>query len=278
MGVIQRQHVELFYEELGAGEPVIAIHGLMEDAGYWTESGFADRFARHYRLIAMDMRGHGRTRVDGPPYGYDVATISNDIAALATALEIDRFHLLSHATGGMAAARFAMTSSERLLSLTLTGTGSATIPFAYDKGGSEVLRRLRRGAEKRLRCSVDEWMRDAREGPGPFLSTMAAHPNSEPMWALYERFIRRSDPQAISQFMLSFFSDPDPMLLGLRQIRCPTLVLVGEHDVIFREPSRILADEIPGAELRVMDGIGHMNAIEDPGRTADEILDFLGRC
>jgi pimeloyl-ACP methyl ester carboxylesterase len=278
MGVIQRQHVALYYEELGDGEPVIAIHGLMEDAGYWTESGFADRIAPHYRLIAMDMRGHGRTRVDGPPFGYDVATIGNDIAALASALDIDRFHLLSHATGGMAAARYAMTSSERLLSLTLTGTGSATIPFAYRKGGSEMLKRLRRGADKRRRYSAEEWMRDAREEPGPFLATMAAHPDCERMWALYERFIRRSDPAAISQFMLSFFADPDPMVLGLRQIRCPTLVLVGEHDVIFREPSRILADEIPGAELRVMDGIGHMNAIEDPARTADEILDFLQRC
>ena len=88
----------------------------MEDGGYWSETGITARLAEHYRVISMDMRGHGRSVVDGEPYGYDVGTMANDFGALADALGLDRFHILTHATGGMAALRYAMTTSERLIS------------------------------------------------------------------------------------------------------------------------------------------------------------------
>ena len=95
------------------------------------------------------------------------------------------------------------------------------------------------------------------------------------MWGIYEGFLRRSDPVAIGNFMLSFYADPDPMIGGLRQIVCPTLVLLGEFDLVFLGPSEILAREIPDVRHVILKGIGHMTAIEDPERTAEEILDFL---
>ena len=65
------------------------------------------------------------------------------------------------------------------------------------------------------------------------------------------------------------------MVEGLRQIKCPTLVLLGEFDIVFLGPSEILAREIPDARHVILDGIGHMTAIEDPERTIEEILKFL---
>lgn len=61
----------------------------------------------------------------------------------------------------------------------------------------------------------------------------------------------------------------------MRQIKCPTLVLLGEYDVVFIEPSELMAREIPDVRHVVIEGIGHMTAIEDTPRTATEILDFL---
>jgi pimeloyl-ACP methyl ester carboxylesterase len=66
-----------------------------------------------------------------------------------------------------------------------------------------------------------------------------------------------------------------PMVEGLRQIKCPTLVLLGEFDIVFLKPCEILAREIPDARHVVLNGIGHMTAMEDPERTIKEILDFL---
>jgi len=281
MPFFERGHVRLYYEDVGKGEPIITNHGLMEDGGYWSETGITDRLAEHYRVISMDMRGHGRTVVNGQPYGFDVGTMGNDFGALADFLGIDRFHILCHATGGMAAVRYAMTSSKRFLSLMLTDTGSATAPdMPMPEGQEQLTPEARReafilGAEARKVTSVEDWMTYARANPGPFLFKMAEHPGAERMWGIYEGFLRRSDPVAIGNFMLSFYADQDPMIEGLRQIVCPTLVLLGEFDVVFMEPSNILAREISDVRHVILKGIGHMTAIEDPERTGKEIIDFL---
>jgi len=271
----ERANLRLYYEEVGEGEPIITNHGLMEDCGYWSETGVTAGLAERYRVISMDMRGHGRTVVNGEPYGYDAGTIGNDFGALADALGLDRFHILSHATGGMAAVRYAMTTSERLMSLMLTDTGSATAPEFPGVDPEQMRVGFTLAAETRKTATTEEWMALAKAQPGPFLFKMAEHPDSESMWAIYERFIRRSDPVAIRNFMMSFYVDPNPMIQGLQQIRCPTLVLLGEFDVVFLGPSETLARKIGDVRHVILEGIGHMTAIEAPGRTTSEILDFL---
>lgn len=274
-------HVRIYYEDVGKGEAIISNHGLMEDGGYWSETGLTAKLAEHYRVISMDMRGHGRTQIKGPPYGFDAGTMGNDFGALADHLGIGRFHILCHATGGMAAVRYAMTTSKRLLSLMLTDTGSATAPDMPTPEGQAALDPEARreafimGAEARKVTSVDDWMTYARNDPGPFLFKMAQHPAAERMWAIYEGFLRRSDPVAVGNFMQGFYTDPNPMIEGLRQISCPTLILLGEFDIVFLGPSEIMAREIPDNRHVILKGIGHMTAMEDPERTAAEILDFL---
>ena len=277
MALLEHGNVKFYYEDVGEGEPIITTHGLMEDCGYWSETGITAKLAENYRVISMDMRGHGRTVVDGEPYGFDVATMGNDFGVLADELGLDRFHILTHATGGMAAARYAMTTSERLISLMLTDTGSATIPEFpdVDVDPEEMRQGFQLAAEARKTTSVEDWMAIVRAEPGPYLFKMAEHPDNGPMWDIYEGFIRRHDPVAIRNFMMSFYTDPNPMVEGLRQIKCPTLVLLGEFDIVFLGPSEILAREIPDARHVILDGIGHMTAIEDPERTIEEILKFL---
>ena len=281
MPFFERGHVRIYYEDVGKGEPIITNHGLMEDCGYWSETGITARLAERYRVISMDMRGHGRTVVNGQPYGFDVGTMANDFGALADSLGLDRFHILSHATGGMAAVRYAMTASRRLISLMLTDTGSATAPEFPGQDGQVVLspeaqrEAFTLGAEARKITSVEDWMTYAKANPGPFLFKMAEHPDAERMWGIYEGFLRRSDPVAVGNFMLSFYADQDPMIEGLRQITCPTLILLGEFDLVFLGPSEILAREIPDNRQVILNGVGHMTAIEDPERTGKEILEFL---
>lgn len=75
--------------------------------------------------------------------------------------------------------------------------------------------------------------------------------------------------------MQRFYTDPDPRVESLRRIACPTLILLGEFDIVFMEPSALLAREIPGARHVMIKGVGHMTAIEDPENTIRELLDFL---
>ncbi len=274
MPYFKNENVQIYYEDVGKGESIIANHGLSEDATYWSETGVTARLAENYRVISMEMRGHGRTIVEGEHHGFDADIMADDFDSLADFLGIDRFHILTHATGGMVGVRYAMNRSDRLISLILTDTGSATQPKMPDQ--REPTDKQRAAWEKwMVSAPIEERMKVIKAMPGPFLFKMAEHPNNEGMWKIFEGFLRRQNPQDIVTFMLSFYTDPDPRIDDLRQIKCPTLVLLGEFDIVFIEPSEIMANEIPDVKHVIIDGIGHMTAIENPERTIEEILDFL---
>lgn len=276
MPYVQIGTARIYYEDVGQGEAIIANHGLSEDTGYWSETGVTAALAEKYRVISMDMRGHGRTEIEDEPFGYDDATMTADFDALADHLNIDKFHLLSHATGGMVASRYAMTRSERLLSLMLTDTGSETQPKMPDPAREITDEERAQWIKRSLNATIEERMAYARKNPGPFLFKMAEHPNNEHMWKVFEGFSRRrKSNQALINFQTNFYTDPDPKVDGLRQIKCPTLILLGEFDIVFIKPSELMAREIPNNKHVVMKGIGHMTAIEDPEGTIGEIMDFL---
>jgi pimeloyl-ACP methyl ester carboxylesterase len=273
MPTLDRGNAHIHWEEAGSGPPILTTHGLTENAGYWSLTGVTAALAERHRVISMDMRGHGRTRVDGPPWGFDVETLGDDVAALADHLGLERFHLLTHATGGMVGVRFAMRPHARLASLILTDTGSAT---AITPGDPETRRRaMSQFAASFEGKGWDEILQRTRKQPGPFLFRLDQHRERERLWGIVGRIFRGGDPDTIARFIRSFYTDPDPRVEGLRRIACPTLVLLGEHDVLFVEPSRLMAREIPRARWVMLPGIGHMTAIEDPERTIGALLEFL---
>lgn len=284
MAYFQHGNVQMYYEDVGRGEPIIANHGLSEDTGYWNDTGVTSKLQERYRFIPYEMRGHGRTIIEKEPYGYDADTMATDIDALADHLGLDKFHLLSHATGGMVTVRYAMTRSERLLSLLLTDTGSATQPKmpGAEEMTEEDIARAREEAQQFVQrvaagtVTPEERKARWRANPGPFTFTMVDRPNSDELWQVMDGFYRRRvSLQALGDFRSVFYSDPDPRVEGLRNIKCPTLILLGEHDIVFIEPSELMAKEIPDNKHVVMPGIGHMTAIEDPEGTTRELLDFL---
>lgn len=272
---MERGNARIYYEETGGGEPIITTHGVAENGGYWSETGVTQRLAERYRVISMDMRAHGQTAVEGEPLGFDVETVADDIGALADHLGLDRFHLLTHATGGMAGVRYAMDHSDRLITLMLTDTGSATqlvYPGVTEEQMREGMEAWATGFET---ADHDQIVAGAKVNPGPFLFRMAQLPEAERMYGVWERILRRNDLKTVAKFLRTFYTDPDPHVDKLRQIRCPTLVLLGEFDVVFIEASELMAREIPDARHVVLKGVGHMTAIEDTEGTIRELLDFL---
>jgi pimeloyl-ACP methyl ester carboxylesterase len=289
MAYFENGNVKLYYEDVGQGEPIIANHGLSEDTTYWSEPGVTAALAKHYRMISIDMRGHGRTIIEGEPKGYDEVTMGDDFTALADHLGIGKFHLLSHATGGMYAARYGIRHSDRLLSLMLTDTGSETQPKMYNADGSELTdedrERGRQMAEQAMKemaertpLTFEERKARWRANPGVFTFRMAKQAYSDGMFRVLDGFGQhRLSQQAFLDFRMTFYSDPDPMAERLKEVKCPTLILLGEDDIVFVKPSELMAREIPDNRHVVMAGLGHMTAIEAPAWTAHELLDFL-RC
>ena len=263
----------IHYEVTGAGEPVIAIHGLIENTHYWSETGISARLSEYYRFVSMDMRGHGRTVTTKTPPGYDADTIADDMEALADHLGFDRFHLLTHSTGGFAASRWAMDNSSRLASLILTDTSSATCPMPGSREQRQVF--FDKFAASFETQTWDEIIAFVQKKPFPFFRGIAEAENNAPMWEMARRIINIGNRQEIAAFVRSFYQDPDLQVDRLAKITCPVLILLGQKDDLFIEPARIMAGAIPDCRHVVIEGVGHMTAIEAPDRLAEELLSFL---
>lgn len=289
MPYVNREGAALYYEDVGAGPAILTTHGVTENGHYWILPGIVDALVRAgFRVISTDMRGHGRSRVTSARPGFDVDTIAEDFGAVADQLGIDRFHLLTHATGGMAGLRYAMRHHARLLSLMSTDTGSATLPSdaaaAVTDSGMKFERvplaenAIAQGMAASVRGNRwDEIIAASRAAAreNVFLNSMHLAVNPEAAFSMLEAVQRRGDPDTLAEFMSSFYDDPDPRIAGLREISCPCLILLGEHDQLFVKPSELLAREIPNNRHVVWSGRGHMTALEDPERTARELVAFL---
>ena len=286
---VTRDNAELYYEDLGEGPAIITTHGVSENTLYWSLPGVTDRLVQAgYRVISTDMRAHGQTRCTGDDKGYDVDTIAEDFNAIADHLGLDRFHLLTHATGGMAGVHYAINHHQRLLSLMSTDTGSATAPLPesetatdpdqaferIDPSNHPLLAAMIAGQQAR---NPDERVVLPRVAMPDevFLNRLHTSKYPEAAYAQLECLLSLTKPAQMVEFMSSFYDNPDPKIAGLRQISCPCLVLLGDHDVLFVKPSELMAREIPQATHVVMEGRGHMTAIEDPDWLADELITFL---
>lgn len=262
----------IYFEDTGKGEPVIAAHGLIENTTYWNRTGVGQAIAEEYRFIPMDMRAHGKTVSTGTPEGYDIETGIKDIQALADHLNLEKFHLISHSTGGFISARLAMSHSQRLASLTLTGASSATT-FIKDAVGNQKFHEA--FAKSFENNSWETILENIKKQPFPLFLGIAETPDNQALWDMTYEIIKIGNRDTIANFVRTFYQDPDPKVEGLRQIACPTLIIVGERDELFLKPSRLMADEIPDARLAIFEKAGHMLCIEQPERVADTILSFI---
>jgi pimeloyl-ACP methyl ester carboxylesterase len=286
---VTRDNAELYYEDLGEGPAIITNHGVNENTLYWSLPGVTDRLVQAgYRVISTDMRAHGRTHCTGDAKGYDVDTMADDLGAIADHLGVERFHLLTHATGGMVGVHYAIAHHERLLSLMSTDTGSATAPLPESEAATDPdqnFERIDPGQHPLLAAMIDG--QKARNPQEPvvlprvpmldqvFLNRLHAAKYPEAAYAQLECLLNLSNPSQMVEFMSSFYDNPDPKIAGLRRISCPCLVLLGSHDVLFVKPSELMAREIPNARHVIMEGLGHMTAIEDPDWLAGELITFL---
>jgi len=102
------------------GVPLVLLHGLGNEAHLWDD--FVPAVAAHYRVLALDQRGHGDSDWD-PEARYDAESMTDDLEAVLNALEIDRFVLVGFSMGGRVAMTFAGRHPERLAGLVIADIG-----------------------------------------------------------------------------------------------------------------------------------------------------------
>jgi len=254
--------INIYYQEAGAGDPLVLLMGWGGDHTAWALQVAA--FSAEFRCISPDNRGAGRS--DQPDAPYAIRLMADDTVGLLDALGIDRSHVAGLSMGGMIAQEMAVNYPGRVRTLQLHATLARVDPFLRAVGQSLLQARAALGREEYVRLLLT-WVLSPR--------TYAEHADNVEMMVR----IMVDHPYPASLAGLTRQAEAcwaHDTLERLGQIRCPTLITVGVDD-IFVPPrfSQELHARIPGAELRVIEGGGHGYLWEQAPAFNDSCLQFL---
>lgn len=116
--------VQLYYETVGAGLPLVFCHEYATDSRAWEAQ--LRYFGRRYRAIAYNARGYPPSTVPEDDYSWLHKNLVDDLAGLLDCLAIDKAHIVGQATGGNVALNFAIAYPRRVKSLIVVGAGAGT--------------------------------------------------------------------------------------------------------------------------------------------------------
>jgi pimeloyl-ACP methyl ester carboxylesterase len=257
--------INIYYEIHGKGEPLVMICGMTGNVdGFFMHIPI---FSREYRVVAFDPRGAGRT--DAPDIPYTTEMMADDLAGLLDTIGIESAHILGTSMGGMIAQYFALRYPKRVRSLILACTGFGPTHGVHTTD-PEIIGALQHPKVLSPEENIKQTLR----------LTMS------------QEFIDKN-PGLIKQMIVKSLKHPAPPQGQMRQaqavtgtetyerlpeIKAPTLVIHGSADrTLPVENARILASRIPGAELVILEKMGHLFICEAFDESNRIMLDFLKR-
>ncbi len=261
---LKTQGIKLHYETFGDAKapPVLMLAGLGGAGMTW--GGQVKRFAERYHVILPDHRGTGQS--SRPAGGYTIAQHASDFAALLRHLDTGPVHVVGSSTGGAIAQLMALDHGD--LVRTITMTSSFARPNAYVRREFAVRRYLVEKADLKTIYSAYALFL--------FATTYAArHPDVVQAWvdrAAAGRLERQVSLKRIDMVMAH------DVVSRLGSIRHPACVVGGDHDLC---TTLLLSEEvfhaIPGAEMNVITGGGHMIHFEHEERYFNIVSEFIDR-
>ena len=254
--------------ELGAGEPVLMLHGWPQHAGCWRR--VAPLVAERHRVICPDLRGFGGS--DAPGRGYDPQTFASDAAALLDALSIDRVGLVGHDWGGYSGFLLALGHPERITGFVACSTPLPWVrltPRIAAEGWRSWYAFVMAAAARPLLGRRPDLFVSGIRGPGlseeeawDYTRLLARPESARATELLYRAYLR-----TFVDFTLGRGSDPG-------RLTVPTRVLHGTRDpavskeLLTGDHSRH-ADDL---QVELVEGAGHFVPEERPELVAERAL------
>ena len=253
MPYVQQGETNIYWEEHGAGPPLVMIVGLGADISVW--GPHLDYYKTKFRCILVENRGIGKS--DKPEGPYRTDDMAADVAAVMDDAGVEKAHILGASMGGAIAQAFALANPQRVLSLVLVSTWAR-----QDNFGEMIWRHF-----KYVRAHVrpEQWMETLQlwiwapqsmeadlDGMLEAQRLTGLNPNPQPQHGFE------------AQCDASIAHDASARL---GEITAPTLITVGDKD-IFTPPymSEELHRGIKGSRLDVYEGWAHVHHFEDLDR------------
>ena len=243
--------------QVGAGIPLVLLHAVGLDLTWWRDQIGA--LSNNRAVWALDLPGHGRS---GDTSDYNIATLSDEIAAFIGSEIATRCVVCGLSVGGMIAQQIAIRHPSLIERLILINTASRFSQNAQNLMIERANSVAANGMQHLVQPTIERWFNaDFRKHRPDIVESCRRH-------------LSQIDPETHGRMWRAIarhntYSD----IVKLQQ---PTLVLVGEDDTS-TTPSmaREIADAIPHAQLRVLSGASHLSPIETPNAVNNEIREFL---
>jgi len=256
---IQNQAAQIYWDEQGAGDPILLIMGLGYPSCMWYRA--RPKLAAQYRTIALDNRGVGQSEM--PPGPYPVALMASDVLAVLDAAGVESAHVYGISMGGMIAQEFAFQNPKRVRSLILgcTACGGPLAVRAKPEANQMLMSRAKMTAEQAAEAAI----------PFVYDPGTPREKIDEDLAVRRPWFPRSEAYSAQLQGILAWES-----YSRLDQITAPTLVIHGENDLLVPPGNgELIAKRIPGAKLVLIPHAGHIYTTDQPQASHQAVSDFL---
>jgi 3-oxoadipate enol-lactonase len=251
----------IHYLRSGHGHPLLLIHAGIADSRMWEPQVAA--FSTSFDVVRPDLRGFGESELPPRPY-----SMRQDLIGLMDQLGLERFCLAGCSMGGSLAADIALEYPDRVEKLVLVaaGVGGANLAQADRALFADVeAADAEHDLEALNRAEVRLWV----DGP--------RRPEGSTAVEVRELVLEMNRRALASDFGAAPHQDLEPPAVGrLEEIRCPTLVIVGDQDLPHATVAAdLLASRIPHARKVVFHDTAHLPSLERPEEFNRVVLDFL---
>jgi pimeloyl-ACP methyl ester carboxylesterase len=258
--------VELHYEETGQGVPLVWSHEFGGDTRSWEPQ--VRYFARRYRVVTYHHRGYPPSAVPKAARDYSQDLLVGDLHQLLKHLGFGPVHLGGCSMGANVARDFAIAHPEMTRSLIMVGAGAGSV------NREEFLQGQAATAAALEREGMAALIRNFESAPN-----RAAFKQKDPRgFAEFLRQVGEHDAQACAHLAREVMSKRKTVFdveAGLKALRVPTLIMVGDQDAPCVEPSLAMRGLIPHSGLIVFPASGHTLNIEEPGAFNFHVAEFL---
>jgi 3-oxoadipate enol-lactonase len=254
---------EIRYKDVGAGFPVLLIHGLAGDHTGW--AGQFEAWSGAHRLIAPDTRGAGAsTQIDEP---VTIEALADDFIELMDTLGIRRYHVVGRSMGGCVGQWITLKRPDAVQSLVMLASCGKFDPLAI-----RCLENMLDALEL-----TQSWAVHARHSVTNFVSHRFFNTQPERVRAI-EQLIGNSNRMPACYIQQNKAVRKHDLLERLPEIRCPVLIMSGGRDPLASPiATQWMLERIGHAEHVCFEDLSHFFLMEDPERFMSAMHDWFVR-